>query len=256
MSYADLREYLARLDAKGKLIRIDREINKDTELMPLVRWQFCGLPEEQRRAFLFEKVIDSTGKKYDIPVAVATHAPTCDVYALALGCQPEEIREKWIQAQLHPIPPKVMKQGPVQEVVEEETNLHREGGGLEKLPVPISTPGFDPAPFLSAACWVTKDPETGVPNIGVYRAQVKSRIKTGIQCGPEQHLAIHWKKAKERGKPLHAAIVIGGSPLIGLVAGFKIPYEMDEFAVAGGLAGKPVELVKCQSVDLEVPAFC
>ena len=69
--YKDLREHISSLEAAGKLVRVKREINKDTELMPLVRWQFRGLGESQRRAFLFEKVVDVEGIKYDIPISIS-----------------------------------------------------------------------------------------------------------------------------------------------------------------------------------------
>ena len=100
--YRDLREHITALEAKDKLVRIKGDINKDTELMPLVRWQFRGLPEEQRKAFMFENVVDVKGKKYDIPVLVACHAASKEVYAIGMMCKPEEIMEKWSQAQLHP----------------------------------------------------------------------------------------------------------------------------------------------------------
>ena len=69
-NFKDIREHLAALEQAGKLIKITRAINKDTELMPLVRWQFRGLPESERKAFLFTNVVDVTGRKYDMPVAV------------------------------------------------------------------------------------------------------------------------------------------------------------------------------------------
>src|SRR6266511_1351296 len=71
----DFQEHLAALEAQGLLLRVDRPINKDTELHPLVRWQFQGgLGEDQRRAFLFTNVVDSAGRRYDIPVAVGALA--------------------------------------------------------------------------------------------------------------------------------------------------------------------------------------
>lgn len=254
MYYADLREYISALESKGKLIRIKREINKDTELMPLVRWQFRGLPEGERKAFLFENVTDVRGRRFSIPVAVGTHAASREHYSLAMNCQPEEIQEKWAQASQRPILPVSVKEGAVQEVVYTGPQLAQEGGGLDAFPIPISTPGLDPAPFLSAPCWVSKDPETGVPNIGTYRAHIKAPNKTGIHCGASQHLGIHWFKAKQMGKPLEAAIFLGGPPSLGLVAVSKVPYGMDEYAVAGAIAGEPIKLVKCKTVDLEVPA--
>jgi UbiD family decarboxylase len=111
--YKDLREHVKTLETHGKLIRIKREINKDTELMPLVRCQFRGLPEKDRKAFLFEDVRDVKGKKYNAPVLVASHAASREVYAIGMKCRPDEIMEKWAQARRKPITPRVIDSGPV-----------------------------------------------------------------------------------------------------------------------------------------------
>ena len=251
--YKDFREYLAALEQKGKLTRIKREVNKDTQLHPLVRLQFRGLPEEERTAFLFENVTDSRGHQYESPVAVAALAGSSEIYGIGMMCQPEEISEKLIQAELNPIEPRLVSSGPVQEEIHAGNKL-LEHGGLEEFPIPITTPGYDAAPYISAPHWVTKDPETGVPNIGMYRAMVKSASHTGIAWHATQGALFHWRKCKEMGTPLEAAIVIGGPPSIGYVSVAKFPIGVNEFAVAGGIAGEPVEVVKCQTVNLEVPA--
>jgi 4-hydroxy-3-polyprenylbenzoate decarboxylase len=251
--YKDLREHIKALEANGKLVKIERKINKDTELMPLVRWQFRGLPEEQRKAFLFENVVDVKGRKYDMPVLVAAHAASRAVYAIGMMCEPNEIMERWNQAQLHPIEPVLVDTGPVHENVYTGEKLLK-WGGMGQIPVPISTPGFDNAPYLTLAGWVSKDPETGVRNMGIYRAMVKSDVRLGIQCPHGQHLHTHWEKCRSHGIPLQAAIVIGASPNIGFTAASKVAYGVDEYAVSGGLAGEPVKLVKCKTVDIEVPA--
>jgi 4-hydroxy-3-polyprenylbenzoate decarboxylase len=252
--YRDLREYLSTLEEKGKLVRMSREINKDTELHPLVRWQFRGLPEEQRKAFLFEKVTDAKKRAYDIPVLVAAHAASDEVYALGMMCSPEQISEKWTKALLNPVEPRLVDSGPVHEVVMTGEELTRAGGGLEKFPIPISTPGFDNAPYTTASCWVTKDPDTGQRNMGVYRGMVKSRTRIGVCVLPTQHIAAHWKRCLEKGIPMEAAAVIGAAPCISYCAVSKVPHGVDEYAVAGGIAGAPIELVKCKTVDIEVPA--
>ncbi len=251
--YKDLREHIKALEANNKLVRIKREINKDTELMPLVRWQFRGLPEEERKAFLFENVVDVKGKRYSIPVLVASHAASSEVYAIGMMCKPDEIMEKRAQAQLNPIEPKIVKDGPVHEEVYMGDNL-LEHGGLEELPVPISTPGFDNAPYFTCANWISKDPETGIRNMGNYRGMIKSKTRTGISSQPGQDLRRNWEMCRQHGKSLQAAIVIGASPAIGYMATTKLPYGFDELAVAGGIAGEPIELVKCKTVDIEVPA--
>jgi 4-hydroxy-3-polyprenylbenzoate decarboxylase len=96
--YKDLREYIDALEWSQQLVRIRREINKDTELMPLVRWQYRGLHEQARKAFLFEKVFDVKGKRYDIPVLTACYAGTRMIYALGMMCEPDKIMEKWAKA--------------------------------------------------------------------------------------------------------------------------------------------------------------
>ncbi len=133
--------------------------------MPLVRWQFRGLEEDQRKAFLFENVVDVRGRKYSMPVSVGTLAASTEIYALGLMCNPEEIHDKWTNAQLNAHSPVTVSSGPVHEVIWKGNDLLN-GHGLETLPVPISTPGFDNAPYLTSANWVSKDPESGVYNIG------------------------------------------------------------------------------------------
>ena len=252
--YKDLREYIGALEKKDKLFRITSEINKDTELHPLVRWEFRGLPEKERKAFLFEKTVDIKGRTYDSPVLVAAHAPCTEVYALAMNCDPKEITAKWQQAQLNPIKPTIVDSGAVHEEVHMGDGL-TEHGGLEEFPIPISTPGFDNAPYFSAGNWVTKDPDTGIYNVGNYRGMVKSQTRVGCDNFLPQHLRTQRERYKELGRPvMQAAVVIGPTPNIGLVAVTKLPYDADEFAVAGGIAGEPVELVQCKTVDLLVPA--
>ena len=96
--YKDVREHLKVLDERDKLFRIKKQINKDTQLMPLVRWQFRGLEEKQRKAFIFENVIDVKGKRYNMPVTVGTLAASTEIYALGLKCEVEQIHERWTGA--------------------------------------------------------------------------------------------------------------------------------------------------------------
>src|SRR3990172_6230121 len=100
--YRDFREYIKVLEESGNLVRFSREINKDTELMPLVRWQYRGLPEEGRKAFLFENVSDAKGRKYTIPVVTACYAGTRQIYGLGMNCDEDKIMEKWSTAQAKP----------------------------------------------------------------------------------------------------------------------------------------------------------
>ena len=84
--YPSLREYVRTLENREKLFRIQREVCRETELHPLVRWQFRGLPENERRAFLFEKVASVTGRKYKMAVLSGACASSRAIYALGMGC--------------------------------------------------------------------------------------------------------------------------------------------------------------------------
>ncbi len=252
--YKDIREYLEVLDKKGKLRRIHRLINKDTELSPLVRLQYLGLPEAERTAFQFDNITGVKGKHYSGSVVIGALGGSEEIYAMAMMCKPEEIQERRAHAENNPIPPKLVEYGPVQEDVHMGDSL-LEHGGLDEFPIPIFTPGYDPGPALTAPCWVTKDPDSGIRNVGNYRVLIKSQTKTGIDfCRPTRGVAIHWNKARVKGQPLPAAIVIGGPPSVGLCAVVDFPIDVDELAMAGALAGEALEVVKCKTVDLEVPA--
>src|SRR5437762_3623806 len=221
--YRDLREHLQALEERRQLVHVNREINKDTELMPLVRWQFRGLDERERKAFMFENVIDSKGRRYTMPVTVGTLAATTEIYAIGLMCEPDQIHERWTQAQLRPIEPIKVANAPAQEVVWQGRDLLN-GHGLDMIPVPISTPGFDNAPYLTSANWITKDPDTDIYNIGNYRSQIKAPNRNGgLFLG--QHMGQHWQKCRARGIPLEAAIVIGVIPAIAYAATSKLPYD-------------------------------
>src|SRR5215468_11335194 len=114
----DLQSHIADLEAEGLLVRIDHPVNKDTELHPLVRLQFIGgIPEAERRAFLFTHVTDATGRRYDMPVAVGAIAASAEIYALGMGCDVEDIGKAWLDAIDHPVAPVRAAAVPCQEVV-------------------------------------------------------------------------------------------------------------------------------------------
>jgi 4-hydroxy-3-polyprenylbenzoate decarboxylase len=254
----DLQTHLSELERRGLLICVDEPINKDTELHPLARCQFVGgLKEEQRRAFLFTNVYDSQGRKFDMPVVVGALAASPDIYSVGMGRSVDEIRKAWMDAIAHPIPPVVVKSGPCQDVVMTGADLTGPGGGLAKLPVPVSTPGFDAAPTLTATLCITRDPETGVANMSTNRAALKSTNRLGLRMssriggsGGYQH----WLKYQKMGKPMPICIIVGAAPVLCYNGPQRLPQDFDEVTVAGALAGQPIEMVKARTVDLLVPA--
>src|SRR5689334_14589417 len=98
----ELRAHLRELERAGKLVRVSRAINKDSEMHPLVRWQFRGLPESERKAFLFENVVDSRGRAYPFPVVVGALAASEEIYSMAIGYPGEEVPRRWREAMAEP----------------------------------------------------------------------------------------------------------------------------------------------------------
>ncbi|MBI3078937.1 MAG: UbiD family decarboxylase [Deltaproteobacteria bacterium] len=244
MPYRDLREYLARLKAAGKLRHVARPVDKDWELVAVTRRVFERFPDERRPALEFDV------QGFDIPVVVGVLGASREIYALALETTVDQIADRWTRAQSQPVPPVLVADGPVHENV-----LTGEAVDVTRFPHPVWTVGQDPGPYLTAPCIVSKDPDTGQRNVGTYRLQVKGRDKLGMNVsGPVKGMWSHMEKNERAGRDTPCAIVLGGDPTIGLTAVSPVPMGLDEYAVAGGLRGEPVELVRCRTVDLEVPA--
>ncbi len=256
--YADLQDHLAALDAAGLLLTVDEPVNKDTEMVPLVRWQFRGgLDEEERRAFLFRNVTDSLDRRYDIPVVIGALAANRAVYGVGMRAGIADIPARWDRAIARPVPPRRVNAAPCQEVVVAGEALAGEGNGLDALPIPISTPGFDSAPTLAATNVITRDPETGVQNMGTYRAALKAPDRLVVRMATRVGGAggyVHWKKHKAKGETLPCAIVLGCPPYVAFMGPQKLGLDVDELDIAGGLAGEPINVVRAKTVDLLVPA--
>ena len=257
--YPDLHDHIETLKQRGLLQIVDRPIDKDSELHPLVRWQFVGgMDEAERKAFLFTNIVNAKGRKYSIPVVVGALAANREIYSVGMGSSVQDIQARWDHAIANPIAPTLVTKAECQEVIHEGADLLGEGNGLDMLPIPISTPGFDSAPTLTATNVITVDPETGVQNMGTYRCALKApdrmvvRMATRVGgAGGYLHYQA-WKKAGHKTMP--CAVVLGCPPFVAFMGPQKLPIGMDEFDVAGGLAGAPIQVVKAHSLDLRVPA--
>src|SRR5258708_28332180 len=128
---------------------------------------------------------------------------------------------------------------------------------MKLLPVPISTPGFDSAPYLTATLCITKDPVTGIQNIGTYRAALKATDRLVVRMVARAGGAggfLHWQKYQERKEPMPIAIVIGAAPVVMFTGAQKLATDADRIGGAGALAGRSVPVARCASIDLDVPA--
>ena len=255
--YPDLHQHVLTLAERGRLILVDRPIDKDSEMHPLVRWQFRGgLPEPKRCAFLFTQPTDAKGRAYDGSVLIGGLAANREIYSIGMGVPIDKIGETWVRALANPLAPIVVTDAVCQDIVLTGDDLMGEGAGLAQIPVPISTPGWDCAPFFAAGHFITRDPESGVPNLGNYRGQVKAPNRIGMNPSVEQRAGIyvHWLKYKKLGQKMPVALVVGCPPVISFTAVAKVPEDVDEITVAGALAGAPIRVVRAKTVDLLVPA--
>jgi 4-hydroxy-3-polyprenylbenzoate decarboxylase len=243
MAYRDIRAFLTALEAKGKLRRIQKRVDPTWELACLARWMFQGLPEKDRFGLLFENIQGHT-----IPVLTGIIGASRENYAIALETEPDQIIEKWVQALLHPVSPKMVPSGPSQEIV-----LSGDQIDLRLLPIPIWTPKKDAGPYLTCTT-ITKDDDTGIQNASVYRAMIRDKNHIVVNLARGRHGYLCFDSYAKKGKPAPIAWVIGAEPAVNLAAVVNVPYGADELTIAGGLKEEPVETVKAKTVDLMVPA--
>jgi len=244
MPYTDLREFLNKLESTGRLHRITKPVDKDWEIAAVAKVAFETIPEPRRPALLFEHV-----NGFDMPLVLGALGASRAIYCMALQCELKDLHQKWGDAERHPLAPVRVLKGAVQEKIFRDEQVN-----LLKLPIPTWTVGQDPAPYVTSGYVITHDPDSGIRNVGTYRIQLKGARKLGLFINYLQGGREHVEKNIKRGHPTPVAIVIGAEPVIGLVSVTRLPQDVDEFAVAGALRGAPVELVRCLTSDLEVPA--
>ena len=242
--FLELGSFLASLEQSGRLRRVAKSVDKGWELACIARWAMESTAEKDAYAILFENV-----KGHSFPVVVNLFS-TPEMYASALGIETDEILQHWAKALASPLTPIAVDNASVQEV----THLAA-GADLLSIPAPVWTPGQDAGPYLSAANVITKDPETGIQNMGIYRMQIHDSRHAGLYFGGRmQHGAIHLRKYVERQQPMPIAAVIGAAPTVTFASAAKVPYGVDELSIAGGLAGSSIEVVHGKTADLLVPA--
>ncbi len=235
-----MRAFIALISHEGRLTRISREVDWKYELGEITR--------EQRRPLLFENI-----KGYPGARIFTNGLSSIDLVGLALGMgaglKRTEIVRELKKRKAAPIPPMLQVARPVS-----ENSLTGDDVDLFRFPVPHWN-RCDRSRYIGT--WhvnISKDPETGVRNAGVYRMELLGPKQATVSTSAASHLGIHAAKAERRGQPLEMAVAIGASESLVMAASAAYPYGMDEFELAGGLQRESLLLVKCQTVDLEVPA--
>ncbi|MEN6371275.1 MAG: menaquinone biosynthesis decarboxylase [Armatimonadota bacterium] len=259
MAYKDLKDFMSRLESAGELKRFKFPLNPELEITELAdRAMKSGGP-----ALLIEKPEGS-----DIPVLINALGSKKRM-AMALGVDDiEEIAHRiedlmhmeapeGLIGKIRMLPtlvklsasfPKTVKSGPCQEVV-----LKGDDASLDIFPILKCWPG-DGGKFITLPIVFSKDPETGTRNAGMYRMHVYDSKTTGMHWHAHKVGAKHYAGYERLGKRMEVAVALGGDPAITYSATAPLPEEIDEMIFAGFLRQKPVEMVKCVSVDLEVPA--
>lgn len=259
MAYEDLGHFIRVLSDRGELVRVTTEVSPDLEVAEIAD----RLVKEGGPAVIFEKV---KGAKF--PLAMNLFG-TMERMLLSLEAgsfdeiagRVREIIEPEIPVKLvdklKMLPklkrladyvPKVVKDGPVKEVV-----LQGDDVDLGELPV-VKTWPQDGGPFITLPLVFTQDPDSGVRNVGMYRMQVYDGKTTGMHWHVHKGGAKHYRKLAERGEPMPVAVALGSDPAVIYAATAPLPEDTDEMIFAGFLRNSPVELVPCETSAIQVPA--
>ncbi len=233
-----LREFIRVLEKNDEIITVENSISSRFEVSAFVRLM---LDRGVNKAFLFKNI-----QGYDSPV-VANVLGSKKRLALAFGVPVEDLRSFFAERHKKAIDPEIVEDSPAKEVKAiGDVNI------LEHMPV-LTHHEMDAGPYLTCSIVISKDPETGERGVGLHRVQVKSPNRLGVFLATPP-LSLFLAKAEKMGKPLPVAIVNGVDPLTLFSSVIWAPKGVDKFAVAGGLKGEPIQLVKCETLDLEVPA--
>ena len=240
----DLRGFLAYLEAEHPehVVRINKEVDP--------HFGVSGILERLERDNRFPVVIFENVKGSNIPLVANMHADF-ERLRLALGMEQGGIREfvrECAAREDNPIDPVMVETGPVQEVVQLGDAVN-----VEELPI-CTYHEKDGGKYITAGLAVMRDPETGINNVGIYRHMVHERNLLGVQLSETSDGNVIWKKYEKRGLPCPIAIVIGHHPAFFIGSLCFSTLDTDELRVAGGMLQRPVPLVRCKTIPLDVPA--
>jgi len=259
MTFDSLSEYIDTLESVGKLHRVKAEVDTNLEIAEIMRrMMYSG----NSPAILFENV-----KGYDIPI-LGNAFGTMDLLKIALNLSdfreigkritdltklkiPSNLFDKLKMlpklSELGDYAPKYVESGGITEIIETQN------ANLNSFPILKSFPD-DAGKFITFGLTITKHPETGIRNIGVYRIQIVNDQKAIMHWQTHKRGAQHYELMKEYSKPIETAIVIGTDPSTIFSGIAPVPEGMDKFFFSGIVRKKGVKLIKCKTVDLEVPA--
>lgn len=234
----DLRSFLKDLESEGLLLISNREVDPKLEIPAVMRQA-----EKTGKAIHFKEV---KGSPYTL---VNNILGSREMLALLFGGRPEGIVNEWITRTQNPVKPLLFDSGPVKEVIKKGAGIN-----LQELPI-VTHCSKDAGPYITAGIVIARDPETGIRNVSINRMQFKGKNRLGIRMMPPQHLGRIYEKCEKMEKDLEVAVAIGNHPFELLAAATTVEFGFDEFELSSALRKEPLQLVKCETIDLEVPAF-
>lgn len=239
MPFRDLREFLAALEEKGELLTVTEEIDPKFEVGGI-----NGLLVQHRGpAVLFTNIQGS-------PAPVATFLfGSQDRINLAFGTENQEqtVKKYMKAAESDWISPVVLETGPCKENIITDPDLTRD--------IPNIVWGeLDGGPYITLPLVITKDRTKEKRNVGIYRVMIRESKEAGILINPTQHIGMMYTEYERHDEPMEVAIFLGGDPLLYVMGAAPLRYGDDEFSLLSTIRGEPIQLVKCETVELEVPA--
>jgi len=247
MAFRDMREWMNLLRREGMLKEVTAQVDWDGEIGAILR----AICDRSGPAILFSSIKDYTAGRCTRLFAggLATRERLALMLGLAQNTTNREMVEHVRRKYQERIPPKRAATGPVKENV-----LHGAEVNLYESPVP-KWHHLDGGRYINTfSSIVTRDPETRVQNVGLYRGMIGSRTTIPSLLIMGQHWGQHFAKYCAMGKPMPVAVVCGADPIVPFVASSPIPADVCEYDVMGALRGAAVEVVECETCDLEVPA--
>ena len=247
MAYQDLRDWIKRLESENELLRIKAEVDWDVEIGGIARRAL----DEQGPAILFENIKDY--KDGRCTKLFTGGIGTRKRLAMALGLPKDsnftDMTELFRKSFKEQVKPMILDNGPVKENV-------LKGGDVNFYEFPIPKwHHWDGGRFPQTSVGVvTKDPDTGWVNVGTYRGMLVDKNRLSEALSYKQHWGMHFTKYRDRGESMPLAVFLGWDPVYFIVGAAGVPYNICEYDVMGAIRKKPVPLVKCETVDLYVPA--
>jgi 2,5-furandicarboxylate decarboxylase 1 len=232
----DMRTWINQLEQAGELARISEEVNLEYQMAE-------RLAKAREKAPLFENIKGHPGWK-----VLGTAPANMRQVALAFNTEPASVNTEYARRMDKGLTKcKMVSSGPVKDLI-------FKGGDIRLTDLPAHVQGQkDAGPYITTGICITKDPDTGIRNIALHRIQVKGDNKTGIMMLPERHTWLIYQKYEALNQAMPIAIMIGHHPMYYFASTIRDTFELDELEVAGSLLEEPVELVKCETIDLEAP---